>query len=57
MTCTKTEVFSTMDFSSKRDQIRADLVTFNEGILNGKLHFLCSDDSVCNDESVSWCES
>ena len=38
--------FSTKDFFSKCDQIRspfpADLVTFTEEILNGKLHFLCS---------------
>ena len=27
-------------------QETADLVTFNEEILNGKLHFLCSDN--CN---------
>ena len=33
--------FSIKDFSSKCDQI-ADLVTFTEKILNGKLHFLCS---------------
>ena len=26
-------------------QETADLVTFTEGILNGKLHFLCSDHS------------
>ena len=36
------------DFFSKCDQIRrkqetADLVTFTQEILNGKLHFLCSD--------------
>ena len=36
--------FSIKDFSSKCAQIRktADLVTFTEEILNGKLHFLCS---------------
>ena len=36
--------FSIKDFFSKRDQIRftADLVTFTEEILNGKLHFSCS---------------
>ena len=36
--------FSIQDFFSKCDQIRrpADLVTFTEEILNGKLHFLCS---------------
>ena len=36
---------SIKDFFSKRDQIRrkiADLVTFTEVILNGKIHFLCS---------------
>ena len=31
-----------MDFFSKCDQIPADLVTFTEEILNGKLHFLFS---------------
>ena len=31
--------FPTKDFFSKWDQIRADLVTFTEGALNGKLHF------------------
>ena len=36
--------FSIEDFFGKCDQIRsADLVTFTEEILNGKLHFLCSD--------------
>ena len=36
--------FPIEDFFSKCDQIRrtADLVTFTEEILNGKLHFLCS---------------
>ena len=37
--------FSIKNFFSICDQIRqfpADLVTFNEKILNGKLHFLCS---------------
>ena len=38
-----TTKFSTKDFFSKYDQIRrkgiADLVTFTEEILNGKLHF------------------
>ena len=37
--------FSFKDFFSKCDQIRrktADMVTFTEEILNGKLHFLCS---------------
>ena len=37
--------FSIKDFSGKCDQIRsffADLVTFTEEILNGKLHFLNS---------------
>ena len=33
--CTKNEVF----------QETADLVTFTEEILNGKLHFLCSDNA------------
>ena len=31
---------SIKDFSSKQET--ADLVTFTEEILNGKLHFLCS---------------
>ena len=37
--------FSIKDFFSKCDQIHrtADLVTFIAEILNGKLHFLCSD--------------
>ena len=37
--------FSIKDFFSKCNQIRrfsADLVTFTEEILNGRLHFLCS---------------
>ena len=37
--------FSIKDFLSKCDQIRrffADLVTFIEEILYGKIHFLCS---------------
>ena len=33
------------DFFSKCDQIRADLVTFTEKIINEKFHFLCSDRS------------
>ena len=34
------------DFFSKCDQIHsADLVTFTEEILNGKLQFLCSESS------------
>ena len=32
--------FSIKDFFSKCDQVVADLVTFNEEILNWKLHFL-----------------
>ena len=36
--------FSIKDFFSKCDQTRStDLVTFTEEILNGKLHFLCSE--------------
>ena len=38
--------FFVRDFFSKCDQIGkflADLVTFTEEILNGKLHFLCSE--------------
>ena len=39
--------FSIKDFFSKCDQIppqkTADLVTFTAEILNGKLHFLCSE--------------
>ena len=37
--------YSIKDFFSKCDQIRRklDLVTLIEEILNGKLHFLCSD--------------
>ena len=41
--------FSIKDFFSKCDQFSADLVTFTEEILNGKLHFLCCVTSV-------WCE-
>ena len=37
--------FSIKDFFSKCDQIRR-LVTFTEEILNGKLHFLCSEPDV-----------
>ena len=37
MYCTKNEVF----------HFPADLVTFTEEILNGKLHFLCSVLDVC----------
>ena len=35
--------FSIKDFFSKFDQIPSFLVTFTEEILNGKLHFLCSE--------------
>ena len=37
--------FSINDFFSKCDQIgrKLDLLTFTEEILNGKLHFLCSE--------------
>ena len=37
--------FSIKDFFTKCDQIRktADFVTFTEEILNGKLHFQCSE--------------
>ena len=34
--------FSIKDFLCKCEET-ADLVTFTEEILNGKLHFLCSD--------------
>ena len=39
-----TKMFSIKNFFSNCDQIRspADLVTFTEENLNGKLHFLCS---------------
>ena len=38
--------FAIKDFFSKCDQIcTVDLVTFTEEILNGKLHFLCSQNS------------
>ena len=42
--CTKMK-FSVKDFFNKCDQIcwKLDLVTFTKKILNGKLHFLCSD--------------
>ena len=32
-------------FYKNNPQFSADLVTFTEEILNGKLHFLCSDNS------------
>ena len=35
--------FSIKDFFGKYDQIRSFQVTFTEEILNGKLHFSCSD--------------
>ena len=38
--------FSIKDFFIKCDQIHADLVTFTEEILHGKLHFLCSEISL-----------
>ena len=46
--------FSMKDFFSKCDKIRnaADLVTFTEEILNGKLHFLCSVKKL--DLSYNW---
>ena len=45
---------SIKDFFSKFLQDTADLVTFTEEILNGKLHFLCSD--VCEESSYPiWC--
>ena len=38
--------FSIKDFFSNCDQIRtADLVTYTEEILNGKLHFLCCEET------------
>ena len=45
--------FSIKDFLSKCDQIRSDLVTFTEEILNGKLYFLCSDTTRRDENSVS----
>ena len=52
-TAQKTKL-SIKDFFSKCDQIRttADLVTFTEEILNGKLHFLCSEN--CTDGSYTF---
>ena len=41
--------FSIKDFFGKCDQFPADLVTFTEEILNGKLHFLC----IVDDEKIS----
>ena len=35
--------FSIKDFFSKYDQIRCGFGQFTEEILNGKLHFLCSE--------------
>ena len=35
--------FSIKDFFSKCDQFPADLITFTEETLNGKLNFLCSE--------------
>ena len=46
--------FSVKEFLSKLGQIRkslVDLVTFTEEILNGKLHFLCSDFLALNSRS------
>ena len=46
--------FSVKEFLSKLGQIRkflVDLVTFTEEILNGKLHFLCSDFLTLNSRS------
>ena len=37
---TQTMKFSIKDFFSKCDQIRRNLVTLTEEIVNGKLHFL-----------------
>ena len=34
--------FSINDYLSKCDQFPADLVTFTEEVIYGKLHFLCS---------------
>ena len=50
--------FFIKDFFSKFYQTRsfpADLVTFTEQMLNGKLHFLCSEqyDQVCVPQSNS----
>ena len=48
--------FSIKDFFSKCDQIQ-DLVTFTKEILNGKLHFLCSDrknDTLVSKTMFSW---
>ena len=44
--------FSTKDFFSKFPQFPADLVTFTEEILSGKLHFLCSVYSVLSCQIV-----
>ena len=40
--------FSIKDFFSKCDQIPADLVTFTEEILNGKLPFFSSENKAVN---------
>ena len=43
------------DFFSKYDEIHketVDLVTFTEKILNGKLHFLCSDISISKSDAL-----
>ena len=34
------------DFLIKCEQIRRNLITFTEEILNEKLHFLCSDKNI-----------
>ena len=55
--------FSIKVFFSKCDQFLADLVTFTEEILNGKLHFLCSVGSIPSHdcgrmtfhENTFWC--
>ena len=43
--CTKNEVFhkGVLQYMWPNPQETADLVTFTGEILNGKLHFLCSD--------------
>ena len=40
--------FYIKDFFSKWTKSAAELFTFTEEILNGKLHFLCSESSIYN---------
>ena len=49
---TKKTKFSIKDFFSKCAFGIADLVTFTKEILNGKLHFLCSDITTTSSKNI-----